>query len=543
VGRLDTSRLRRRAPLPVVMLSLALVGCGSTVQTAGTSAGDSLSVAGGEAVSGDGLSLDVETGTPGEEPVQGAGADPVAAGADGTSPGQSAPAGSGGTAGAPAAAAAAGGGTAPAARPGAAATGADGPGVTKDKITFVYQFYTQSAEADRVVGVTFDYGDPLANLKAVVKHVNSTGGVAGRTLDLQIYNNESGPNSGSFAAQAQATCDRFTQDAKTLVFAPVDHEVLRECLHKRGVLGLGVTRAELGEPDFERVGSYLDTLATTPAAASRALLDALDRTRYFSESWNAANGSPGGVAPVKVGILHSDAAPWQRAVQSVLLPELRRRGVATETFEYRRNSDAADFGSTVASIQSAVLRFRGSGVTHVIPTDAAALGFFGINAEGQGYRPRYGLQSNTTAQALVDGAGLPREQLRGALGVGWLPAVDLKETGGRYDGPGKAACLAILKAQGISNPPGSLAEASGLAACDLVLLVKASIEAIPAGRPVTAGNAALGAESLGGRFPWAALPAGGYGPGKRYPITTAYGWAWDTGCGCATYTTAGSPVR
>lgn len=55
----------------------------------------------------------------------------------------------------------------------------------------------------------------------------------------------------------------------------------------------------------------------------------------------------------------------------------------------------ANLTSAQSQVQGAVLRFKAMGITHVIIWDDNGIStlFFMINAENQGYRPRYGINS------------------------------------------------------------------------------------------------------------------------------------------------------
>src|SRR5690349_22550034 len=78
-----------------------------------------------------------------------------------------------------------------------------------------------------------------------------------------------------------------------------------------------------------------------------------------------------------------------------------------------------------AQISSAVLKFRSDGVTHVLIWDdnGVATLFFMQQADNQGYRPRYGINSGNNMQVVAQ--VVSKSQLTGATGIGWTPAFDI----------------------------------------------------------------------------------------------------------------------
>ena len=72
-----------------------------------------------------------------------------------------------------------------------------------------------------------------------------------------------------------------------------------------------------------------------------------------------------------------------------------------------------------------MLRFRTEGVTHVIPVDEDGVLtlLFTTSADGQGYRPRYGLGSQSGGTLIASQA--PPSQFERAVGMGWLPVLDV----------------------------------------------------------------------------------------------------------------------
>jgi hypothetical protein len=111
---------------------------------------------------------------------------------------------------------------------------------------------------------------------------------------------------------------------------------------------------------------------------------------------------------VKVGILAPDKADWKWVVPHVLVPELARRGIKVSPSDvviWHFPESTSGNGQAASEIQAAVLKFRSNGVTHVLPVEQNSLAFFASAAEGQHYRPRYGVDTYSAMQIT---AGFPR---------------------------------------------------------------------------------------------------------------------------------------
>jgi hypothetical protein len=112
---------------------------------------------------------------------------------------------------------------------------------------------------------------------------------------------------------------------------------------------------------------------------------------------------------------------------------------------------------SAAAVSGAVLKFRGDGVSHVIILEASGVLslLFGNNADSQRYYPRYGANSQTGQQALVDSGAYPKSQLTGTLGIGWEPSIDITPSenppgSGPYSNDAQRRCIALYKSRGVT---------------------------------------------------------------------------------------------
>jgi hypothetical protein len=539
---------RRLATVAVSAAALtAVAACGSTVQNRGTSgnafgasgdAGTGLGEAAvpgapdGDGLGGPGLVLDEsgqgELGTaagPGTVPGSVPGTVPGVAGSG------AGPDGSGQT---PGSAPQQGGGSSPLNH---------GPGVTAKTISVGFA-YDPGADKYResLGGGAGAQGNTRRVVEAITADINRRGGIAGRTLKM-VYHEIDSASGQTNAQRAQAACEAYTTDAKVFAAADATNEDFRACSRKAGFInvvggGLVAGVTALDEVEFRANPQFYDVQGLLLDRVGAALVDELVSQRYFVK-WDNASGQPGGALPVKPGIIVPDIPGWQRVIKNVVLPRLKAAGfpvdsdnVHTWPFPDSRSEDA----QAVAGVQSAVLKFRNNGVTHVLPMEVNSLGFFAQPAESQGYRPRYGLSSAVKAQSYA-GSLIPYRQLNGAMGLGWAPAIDLPESavkeGGPYAGPGRAACLDVMKRAGIGFSSGS-ERAKALTLCDEFYSLDSTIEAIPAGSPINIATFMQALEGPTG-FRIAALPTGTFGPGRRYPVTHGYHYSYSPACTCMQY--------
>ena len=99
--------------------------------------------------------------------------------------------------------------------------------------------------------------------------------------------------------------------------------------------------------------------------------------------------------------------------------------------------------SAAAEAQSAVLRFRAEGITHIFGSGV----LHHTSAEQQGYRPRYFFW-----QEVLDTIAMtsPPEQLAGAMAMSAIPAAATNPSSYPGHPPAYLPCLAALEAAGIT---------------------------------------------------------------------------------------------
>lgn len=203
----------------------------------------------------------------------------------------------------------------------------------------------------------------------------------------------------------------------------------------------------------------------------------------------------------------------------------------------------ADVARTANGVQAAVLRFRQSGVSHVITLDASGTMTIAYSAvaRNQRYFPRLAINSTNAVQALYDSKVLAAEQLNGAVGLGWFPSIDLPAAdGARYLGRATQDCLEIIRRRTGQTFDSTNAASLALVACDQLFLTARAIER--AGPVLNRDTARAGLESLGGGFAPALLPASFFSSSRHDGLQLGYDMAWDGGCGRVRYRDGGHPI-
>lgn len=438
------------------------------------------------------------------------------------------------------------GGTAPAAsgQQPAPATGqadvAHGPGIGETiRVGLVYADNSDAQQA--ALGSTVTTGDVRGAADDIIAAVNAAGGIAGRQVE-PVYYALDAYNTDTTAQLSQKLCTFFTEDEPVFAVTLVTADELRRCLAARGVMNIWGTAGVMSEQQFAETPNWYDLSGISTDAAMRTLATYLGASEYFTP-WDYNSGSPGDATlnPVEVGILYPNRPQWRDVVPNVLIPALAAVGIEVKpdnAISWEFPESQTGNGQAVAEIQNAVLRFRSNNVSHILPLELNSMAFFASGAEGQGYRPRYGVSTLSEAQNYSGGL-VPYEQLRGALGVGWFPNIDLtsSDVGDNpdYKGPGRESCLAMYAEAGRTFGSGN-EEAIGLRICDVFRSLQQTAESLQPNEGITIPTIIRQVENLGASFAIAGLPAATFGPGRHYAVSKAWPYAFDEACPCMRYT-------
>lgn len=517
----------RRSPLLLVAVTASLLltaACGSTVPLAQQQA------AGSGQVALDGLPLD-GAAVPGGEGTD-AGAQVLPEGATVAAPGgvsggggstSTGPTASGPTSG-PAA------GRTPAGTPAGPGTGtssvpAKGPGWDEENVYLGVITQKDAKEVFARFGGGVDPGDTEAQARAVAADLNAKGGILGRKVvlvfrDQPTLETATDPNSAGAAA-----CTSFSQDERVLavvnVVTVLDYPPFRACLAKAGIPLFSASVKSADDTAGRSLAPHFyQSVAVSWDALAPVLVTRLQAQGWFG-GWNARTGTSG-TGRAKVGVL-VDGTDVGTRVGKTLQRVFAAAGYRdTLVYQYVNASDGQG---------ASVNYFNGNGVTHVVVTDVELLAFQS-SANGQGYRPRYGITTYNAPHNNLESSLSPAGANNGAVGVGWAPALDVAGAQDPGDTPGGKACRATMAKGGQTFTGKRLAESLAGAICDAFRLISAGASA---GGGFTPAQVAAGIAEVGPSFPTAVGFRTGVAKGKAFVPGRVRDIAWDTGCGCVVY--------
>lgn len=386
----------------------------------------------------------------------------------------------------------------------------------------------QAAAALGAAGVTS--GDELAQWKLLIAEVNKTGGLGGRTINPVFYG-QSSNSTQTIATSEQAACTKFTQDyhVSAAVSSFEYTSTFMTCMENKGI------------PTFYSLETLNDSveLANSSHHFEAANL-ALDRQGVALGSNLVSQGYFKGTVPAVNGIITYDLPAYVRAA-NVLVSTLKASGVAVrDVRKIPFANTSSDTGRIASSISSAELAFASEGINHVMIFDLNGLLslLFMTNAESQRYHPRYGVTSQSSGSHLADLLkGNANAQLKDAMGVGWLPILDLKadDYPATTSSAERRRCRNIMLKGGQSQGLSSVgAELVALGQCDDIFMLQKAFGQVSA---AVTGNAIKSAlEGLGSSF----RPAGTFTTtlsSRRHDgVAKIRNMAYLTTCTCFRYT-------
>jgi hypothetical protein len=396
-----------------------------------------------------------------------------------------------------------------------------GRGFDKDKIVIGVELVAPLAGgAAKIGGKGADTGDTRAQAQAVIDYVNKRGGIAGRQV-VPVYRETN--QEANWDAEAQANCAHFTEDNQTFLVVSALLSIspnLASCLAGRGTPFVLQGRTMLDDTDLRALSPYV----YIPGRMSPTRWGAVTVDGLAAQGWFR----PG----MTLGLVSFDKPQHIRTANDVVIPRLAQRGVQVkERIVVKHPGSVSGFGDSSAQISNGILRMRNAGVDHVmILDDHGMLTFlFMPQAEAQGWRPAYGLNSLNQGTTMMQNA--PDGQLPGVTMVGWVPGDDVLDEQDPPGNPTRDLCLGIMKAARIEYPA-RVAVASALGYCDAFLFLQAALSRAPA---LTVAGLRAGVDALGESH---VSPLGfgtRFGPG-RYDGGAGYrALAYDTACQCFSY--------
>jgi hypothetical protein len=502
--------VRQRLACVLLTVPLALSACGTTVPHANLAGGSQQSPAGASGLGEAGTSS--TSAAAGGAPVPGAAgvAGAASSASAGAGPGGSGLAGPGGPVGTDSAAGSSG--------------GAKLRGVTATTIKIGAPVETGTQAAADTFGIKgAGTVSQQSVVKAVIDDVNRSGGVLGRKLVAVFHPFDTAQAIANPDATVAAICADYRDDNPVYaVMFSIPMPGLRKCLAEMGsplVLTQSISSIIPAAAYDQYGGSYMYGVNSITTDRLAQLFIASLEQRSFHEKWNTTTGGPGGVAPVRLGVIHVDT-PDINALYDAYARELAKHGHRFEqTVTYPQNTQDA-----FAATQGAVLKFKAAGITHVYGASV----FFMQTAESQNYRPRYAYLPGLGALGV---ANAPAAQMKGALTVGWTPMTDVNDPQDPGETPAGKHCRAVMGRAGLNT--GSRADRGTMYnICDGLYALR---DALAAGDAPTVLGLRRGYEALGSRFPTALTFQSTLGPRRHYGVDVVRDMAFSSECSCLVY--------
>ena len=401
-------------------------------------------------------------------------------------------------------------------------TAAVGRGLTTTTLTVGWPVASGTDALAAALGLSGAEQIPGKDLiAAVVDDVNRSGGVLGRKLAVYIHDFDGTAYVSNPSQTFSEICTDFRDDHKVFaVIFNIADPTVRKCLADMGSpLIVSGSSALTAAAYNENGANYLFGINSITVGRLAELFIRSLMERSFTTKWDTTAGRAGGIAPVKLGLIHVDN-PDTNALYAAYAKELAKYGLKfDETVTYAYSLQAG-----IAATSAAIYRFRSQGVTHVF----GASGFFLQAAEQQHYRPRY---------AYLPGLGdfgvqnVPAEQMNGALTVGWAPATDVAAAQDPGT-PGGKHCEAVMRAHSLVATQRTDLERMH-AICDAIYAFR---DALNRGNSANVAGLRRGYEALGTSFTTALTFGASMGPNRHNGVDSVRDMAFDNGCSCLVYT-------
>jgi hypothetical protein len=319
---------------------------------------------------------------------------------------------------------------------------------------------------------------PKEDYAAVISWINAHGGFGGHQVNPVYY--EADVVDTNVSTSEQAECATFTQD-NHVAFVISDRSasdgVLQECLAKKQVPLL------FDFPGYNVRSQFTDTPGLLYAPSSPDAETVLwNWVRGMGRSGYFGNGA-------KVGVLMPDAPKYMTAVDKSLKPALASMHLTlADTAQY----NTSDTSALPGQVSGAVLKFKAENITHLLMIDTSGWGvtlLFMNDAQSQGYFPRYGLNSANSPDFLRQ--NVPAQQLHAAMGISWIPIIDVGTDAVPPDNGAAQLCMRIFDAAGLGSPDQTT---KGVLQwfCSLVLFLKAALDQSASASTFQGAVAALG---------------------------------------------------
>ena len=415
----------------------------------------------------------------------------------------------------------------------------DSPGATASGLPFgvtptqIFVGLVRHINGYNAAGGGFSSSTQRSPQEQMLTRINASGGIGGRKLIAVPYEVDDSSSVRDPNTEAQAQCATWTQDHH--VFAVIDQGdpsgIVLRCTAAKHLIFIGGQLAQYDASAFAINPYYFLSAGVDITSTMKIYVDGLANQKFVTST-------------SKVGMLTFDTPYYSNALKQGYFPAMKQHGFkATSTVQVRYPQTESELGELSSQVSQAVLKFRSAGVDRVMIEDiAGTLGLlFMTAAEGQHYRPLYGLNSQSAPAELVNGGPsgsnlVPLAQLVGSVGVGWLPISDINQ--GMAFAPGYQSCLKQL---GVATSSDYNSRSFAAEACTEVRLLVAGIRG--AGTIPTSQGVSRVLETLGHGANFtdgATTYQTGFASGKHFGVNGVRYSHFDTGCSCYRYSSPGT---
>ncbi|HEX9890410.1 MAG TPA: hypothetical protein VGA69_13075 [Nitriliruptorales bacterium] len=392
---------------------------------------------------------------------------------------------------------------------------------------FVLGLVQQSQNAAGQLGLELDIPTDARLerwIEALRDHVNERGGVAGHELQTVIrWVDQSDQSEANQTRLQTQVCTEMTEDLNVDMVAGDATNWVLECYasHQMPLFNPLITR---DEEQLEPVRPWvLPSLFLTFDRLAQLFPLSLEQQGGISE---------------RMGVITFDLPWYNRAVDDILVPEIKRRG--GEVLQVVRTP--VDPPTIAAQMQSAALQFKTQDIDEVVmfANGGGTWLLFAQAAESQNYHPGYGVSTLDRAYFITD--AMPPGQLGDVKGPGFLVTFDVDPDQYPPISDQERECWAILNERADEDFEGRNSDSSiASAICDIFFLMHTALDGAAPGTLARERVPDLFAQ-MGRSYVSTIVGPTDFSAGRGDAVDRYRNMIYDTACTCMRYVTDPLPI-
>lgn len=403
------------------------------------------------------------------------------------------------------------------------------PGLTKDTIKVGFSVNDLGTLAKSLGFKQPDYGGydkQIAAINAIIKDVNSSGGMGGRQVQ-PVFNRYLGSNDAPTYAEAQ--CKKFTQDDRvtaTMIDGGFQNNTI-PCFASAKTLLLMQSLLAIDQTQFERNSPYLWS-PTNPEYTGflKAEMKTLNDAGFFT-------GAKG------VLLMPADDEVSRRVTNSVAIPYLKSVGVTNVQASY---IDSTNTGTLGASATAALSTGKNAGLDRVVVIGGARIQPVALSDQAAvGYESKWAVATYDNPIFSENNPDSIIPELRnGMVGLGYAPAQDVnqQQTPAFPDptNPAQKKCYDVVTAAG-ATPPENLRNnwKMSMLYCDAIYFLDTAFDQLAGKDEVTGAEFKDAAGKIGTTYRSAMAFNSQWGPNVYAGTNSAMKLSWDSAAGAFKY--------